>query len=543
MKDRLFAAERFLRSTPAAAGLLAGLALLAYARSLGNTFVSDDLPSILRNTDLGNPLYIFRSPPALLRPLFYFLINLAFGREALFYRLLNILLHAGTVAAAYILVRLVCGRAVAFFAAALFAVHPLQTEAVAWISGGPYAQYGFFLVLSLLFWAMPEKKKSSYWLSVVSFACGLLTSEKAIAFVFILPLFDFCFHKRFASWKKMAPYLILAFFAGLAYLAGVKSRIAVLQHDYSQEIHFLNPLIQMPVAISSYLELFYWPSSLSLYHSEMRLTAFEYLLRLLVSLSFFALAAFSLIRMRGVFFWIALFTLSLAPTLMPLTLAWIVAERYAYLGTLGICACCAIALSRLSSTPKAKPFVYLAFFLVLALLFYRTQLRIADWKNEDTLWTATARISPSSPNAHNNLGDVYSRRGEFEKAIAEFLLATELNPRFADAYHNLANAYAKTGRLKEAAANYEKAIALNPMLWQSYQSLAVAYFESGQLSAAKEKTLRAIMLNPRESTLYSNLGIIYLKLGQKEKAIEALEQSLRLDSDNAYAKEVLRNIR
>ncbi len=73
-------------------------------------------------------------------------------------------------------------------------------------------------------------------------------------------------------------------------------------------------------------------------------------------------------------------------------------------------------------------------------------MRNFDWKNQDTLWLATAKTSPSSHQNHNNLGDLYARRGEYEKAVEEFKKAIELKPDYGDAYHNLANVYHQIGK-------------------------------------------------------------------------------------------------
>jgi predicted O-linked N-acetylglucosamine transferase (SPINDLY family) len=131
--------------------------------------------------------------------------------------------------------------------------------------------------------------------------------------------------------------------------------------------------------------------------------------------------------------------------------------------------------------------------LVMALLIVlitayatRTIIRNRDWRTHASVWRATVKVSPLSPKAHNNMGDVYSLEGNEEKAAAEFRRAIELKPDYADAYHNLALTYQRMGRLDEAVVNYEKAVLYNPRLWQSYQNLAVIYAQRGEAKKARE---------------------------------------------------------
>ena len=129
-------------------------------------------------------------------------------------------------------------------------------------------------------------------------------------------------------------------------------------------------------------------------------------------------------------------------------------------------------------------------------------VRNIDWKDEDHLWLAAAKASPSSPQNHNNLGDYYARHGDLEKAAEEFKKAIELKPNYGDAYHNLANTYQKMGKIAEAIENYQKALSFNPRLWQSYQNLAALYFEQQDFESARENLEKAIGLNSQEANLY-----------------------------------------
>jgi tetratricopeptide (TPR) repeat protein len=153
--------------------------------------------------------------------------------------------------------------------------------------------------------------------------------------------------------------------------------------------------------------------------------------------------------------------------------------------------------------------------LIVALLSIRTIARNVDWKDEDHLWIATAKVSPSGENIHNNLGDVYTRQGNLEKAVSEFQHATEINPGYADAYHNLANAYQTMGKTDLAIENYEKAASINPALWQSYQNLATIYFNQGDSQEAMDYLKKALAVNPNDENLQKSLQAVQAKMEKK----------------------------
>jgi tetratricopeptide (TPR) repeat protein len=209
---------------------------------------------------------------------------------------------------------------------------------------------------------------------------------------------------------------------------------------------------------------------------------------------------------KPVFFWLAFFVIVLLPTLTPFKISWVVAERYVYLGSLGIFVVIAMLFDKIASfNVNAKMVAYTAIVLIVASLSARTIVRNKDWKSEDSLWFATARVAPSGQNIHNNLGDVYARNGNYEKAIEEFTKATQINPNYADAYHNLANTYGQIGNYNEAMANYQKALEFNPKLWQSYQNLGSIYADLGNFDLAAENMKKAIEINPQDPNLRANL--------------------------------------
>ncbi len=522
------------------------LVLLVYGGSLGNDFVSDDISGIKENAALGNFPHIINKPLSFLRDLFYFFAYSLGGLNPLPFRLINVFCHLGSTLLTFGIVSFLSGSGVAFFASALFAVHPLLSEPIVWISGGPYSQYAFFFLLSFFLYLLSAKYSSwkIYIASLFIFILSLESTEKAIILPLIFLIYEFSFNRK-KNWSKILPFFGLSLLWFLLFLlqGALGTRITTLQTQYYQTSGLENPFLQVPIALSSYLSLFFWPKDLTLYHSELTFTTEQFVLMSLVALSYFCFLIFAFLKKRPLFFWLSFFLIPLLPTLTPLRLGWIVAERYFYLSSLGLIVPIVFLFVKSENITKNKLATYGIFGLILILFSIRTVIRIQDWKNQDTLWLATAKTSPSSPQNHNNLGDYYGRHGDLEKAVEEFKIAIKLQPNYADAYHNLANTYLELSKEDEAIDNFKQAIKFNPHLWQSYQNLAAIYFERKTYLEAEQNLQKAIKINPQNSILYTSLAIAQMSQDKTVEARTNLEKALELDPQNQTAIKIMQTIK
>ena len=489
------------------------LVLASYANSFGNGFVSDDIGGFLKNENIGKFSIIFSGPMHFsLSAFFQFFAFHIGGMHPFTFRAINILSHIGCVVLIYILLSLSMNKRVAVIAATLFAVHPILIESVSWISGSPYSMSAFLFLLSFLFYLFSESDKKYFPYSVVFFVLSVLASEKALALFLVFALYEIAFGSLKYNWKKILPFFSVSFLLLILYVAKIGSRVSdvsAMSYQQGGGGGMYNPLVQIPVAIGSYLKLIFWPARLTLYQTEMSFSQGQYILLFLISLTFLGAIIWSYRKNKNVFFWLVFFVITLLPTLTPFKISWIVAERYVYLGTLGIVVIVAMLFDKiLKLNENAKMVGYFVLVLVVASLSVRTIFRNKDWKSEDTLWIATAQVAPSGQNIHNNLGDVYARQGDMQRAVDEFKKAIEINPNYADAYHNLGNTYQQMGQLDAAVANYEKALSINPQLWQSYQNLAAIYFNQGQYDLAEENIKKALEINPGDQNLQNALKYI-----------------------------------
>lgn len=522
--------------------ILAILVAITYFNSLNNAFLSDDIAEIRDNPNIGHLSNIAKSPYAVIRlPLYYITYHIGELNPPLF-RLLNILFHLGSVYVVFTLLNLLISKRIAFFVSAIFAVHPAISEGIVWISGGTYPQYTFFFLLSLLFYILAQKmeKKRFYYLSIVFFWFSFMSHHvMALPLFLLFLLYEFSFGNLKKNWLKSLPYLGITLIYLLITVGALPERESTLQNVHYQEKGMDNIFVIIPIALASYFELIFWPKVLSLYHSELAFSGIQFMIRSLAAIAYFGLVVFAFFKSKRIFFWLVIFILTLSPTLTPFRFNWIVAERYLYFAILGILIPAVIFIEKGLKKIKIKNLDLYLFTLIITILVIRTFSRNIDWKSEDNLWIATGKTSPSSPNNHNNLGDVYGRWGDKQKAIQEFQTAITLKPNYADAYHNMANAYRELGQLDKALESYQKATELNPGLWQSYQNIAAIYFAQKQYDKAIETMQKAIQINPRNVNLVNNLGVVYMVSGDKEKAKQIFTQVLTVDPQNLVARQGL----
>ncbi|MCL4365949.1 tetratricopeptide repeat protein [Patescibacteria group bacterium] len=519
--------------------LLLLLVIVTYGNSLNNVFLSDDLAEIVQNPNIGNFGNVFNHP-GFLRPLLYWLVYTIGGLSPFLFRSINIFFHIATVFSVYILFNLISSKRVAIIAATLLAVHPAISEGVVWISGGMYSQYAFFFLLSFIFYILSKKGKKYYLASIISFYLTFMSHpQMPVSLFLVFPLWELAFGNLKKNWPKTIPYLLLSIVFVLVSVSALSEREATLKSTHYQTGGIDNPFVLLPVAITSYFELVLFPKTLTLYHSELNFGQIQFILRSLVTLAFFIAILISFKKNKFIFFWSSFFLIALADRITPFRLNWIVAERYLYLPVVGLFALVALGFDKISQHPKLKQISYILISLIIILLSARTIVRNIDWKNEDNLWIATGKTSPSSPNTHNNLGDVYGRHGDRMAALKEFQRAIELKPNYGDAYHNLANTYTELEQPDKALENYQNALKYNPNLWQSYQNIAAIYFKQKKYDLALENIQKAIQINPKNLNLRINLGVTYLVMEDKEKAKAVFVEILNFDPQNQIAKQGL----
>ncbi len=449
--------------------LVFGAALLAYSGNLANGFVYDDRYVVERNprvqqVDLRGlattPYWGEIVDAGLYRPvtLVSLGLNRAFGASAFGFHLANDWLHGLAAVLALLAARVVgLSGAGALAAALLFALHPVQSEAVNSLVGRAEILAFTFVLVSFLLFA----RKANPVLVGASFLCALLSKESAI---FALPLF--------ALYRRDRPRLLAL---GGATVAALALRIAVLGGFgiSGREIGFLdNPLahaglgtrmLAAPVLVLHYVRLVVWPRPLSADYSFDEIPVPQSLLDPRVLLGVAVLAFLLYTAVRGGRFRVAalLFVIPLAGSLhLSFPLGTIFAERLLYLPMLGAALAFGLALEELS---KRRRWAFPAVAgVVLGASVAGVVTRVPDWRDNETLFRKTVETAPRSARSHFLLGAELLEQRRFLEAAEWFAKGLAIYPAHFGARMSLGEALLAAGNAGAAREAFEKALELQP---------------------------------------------------------------------------------
>ncbi len=510
---------------------------IAYHNGFSGEFISDDT-SLLVDKNLGDLQYIlFNRPFPVLGLMRYFSFRLG-GLQPFSFHLVNIFIHLANVYLVYLLINFLSAknRKLAFFTASLFAVHPILTEAVTWISGASYLLYTLFLLGSLLmFIAYTLYKRSlKYYLgSLTLFLLAMLSSLKAAIFPLILIMYYLVYLPKKKGWRLLIPYGLITIVSVLfSVTSDIGSRLQEAQ--IGQGAHFIN-LFLPPVSLATYLRLFIWPDRLTLHHVDPVIT-WHYIMSFVLLFCIAGMVVVFWKKNKQLFFWSMFFLISLSLVFTPFPLASFVAERYVYLGSIGIFYLFARLLILIGKKLRTDSISLIFFIFIMMLLTARTIERNDDWKTKKSFWSSTIATSAFSYQAHNNYGLILLDEGKKQEAVSEFGKTVLLKPDYAEGHQNLGYAHQLLGRLAEALDEYRTALDLyqkttgpKPNLGKLYQNLGGLYLSINQYDDALPYAQKALELDSHNPDLITNIGIIYLKKGERDNAKKAFMSALTID--------------
>lgn len=469
-----------------------------YLPTLDFNFVLDDHAGIERNNKIGDMTKVLDQP--LLAP-YYLLLNAISsvnGLEPNGFRFFNILFHLGVVVAGYLLVlRITKSSATAFFSELLFAVHPILTESVVWISSMSYPAYSVFIILSLIFYNESRVRNNKYLLVpfFMSFVLALFSSEKALVLPFLIVIYEWLFGSIKKSWKVLAFGFLLVCFVAALLIFPFFSRIETFSATaVTGTTELMNPAIQIPTVLGTYINLIFWPQRLTVYHlDELGIQVVPLVLNSALLIAYLLGLVISYVKSKKIFFFLSVFLVASLPALIPIHVIQIAAERYAYLGTFGLITATVLALFMVVAKYKVNVIWLYALLLICALaLAWRTTVRAKDWESEMSLRLATLSSAPYSARAHNNVGIQLMNEGDDEAALVKFNKSISLKPDYSHPYHNIGHMLALRGRYAEAEPFYLKAMAINKYEWKTRQDLGQVYFILKKYPEAKEQLTIAI---------------------------------------------------
>jgi hypothetical protein len=494
--------------------LLAAAVTLIYANSLSADFVYDDYAFIYNNHEIRTltPLSKFLlsaetfSEPVtnhIFRPLasFSFALNYAAnGLNPAAYRIVNVFFHVLNAFLVFLVLRKIGFADPPSLAGALvFAVHPIHTEAVAWISGRGNVLFLFFFLLAYLLYAAVDEvsKRSSRLLllaaAVAAYVFSLLAKEMALPLPALLFGHDLYVRRARDIKNRMKLYVpfILVAAAYVVLRAHVLGTVEQVEfHGGSAYVTFL----AMLRAVVIYLKLLFVPVNMSLSrHFEPLHSLLDP--RVLSGLCIFVLliaAVFALYRrhsmMSFAIFW---FAVTMAPVSNVIPVNAIVADRFLYGPSIAFCIVAAAGARAIENwAGPRKSLAESGLMMVLCLLMLLTVGRNNDWKHPILLWKKTAQSSPTSYVAFNNLAVEYMKAGRISDAVEALEKSLALREDLPETHLNLARCYGRLGRIEEAGVHYSIALKL-------LGGDAAIRAEMQSLSPQKDRFFPAERLSPR----------------------------------------------
>jgi protein O-mannosyl-transferase len=523
-----------------------------------------------------------------------------FGLHAGAHHVVNVGLHTASALLLFVLLyRMTGALGRSWFVAALFAVHPLHVESVAWIAERKD-------VLSTLFWMLtiwaylhycsttglrPPASGLRYLSMMLLFALGLMAKPMLVTLPVTLLLLDVWPLQRISlatGTRSDAMRLIrekVPLFA-LAIASSVVTFIVQQQAGAVKEVAVLpigRRVANALVGYVSYIGKTLWPTNLAaIYPYPESIAGWQVAAAVGVIAAITALA----VRVRSGHPYVLVGWLLYLVTLLPVIgLIQVgsqpIADRYTYVPLIGLFVIVAWGLPVLAAGRRgATTALTTAAIVLVAVCVVAARGQVQHWRSSVALWqhavsvttenyraqgnlghalaaegrldeaithyTEAVRIRPGYAEAHNNLGLALTRQGRIDEAIPHYTEALRLLPDYFEAHSNLGAALAGTGRYADAINHFSIAVRLQPEQPQARQNLVRAHYEFGRVLAERSDVdlailqfLEALRLDPANADIHYDLGVMFVRKGDLRTAINRFEEALRIDRNHADARRAL----
>ena len=445
------------------------------------------------------------------------------------------------------------------FVATLFAIHPLHVESVAWIAERKDVLSAVFFMLTLAAYARYARAPSTprYLLVALLFACGLMSKPMLVTLPFVLLLVDYWPLGRLEDQKSNVGSRLgrlitekIPLFA-LSALSCAATLLAQRQGPNTiDQLPFLWRLNNAFVSYVTYIWQMLWPVRLAAFypHPNDRLSVVE----VTVVIAFLVGVSLLVLYLRrtkpylvtGWFWYLGM----LVPVIGLVQVGEQAhADRYTYLPQIGLYIMIAWAVGDLlleSTSRVRRAVVGVAAAIAIVCLGVRAFVQVSYWKNSETLWSHTLAVTSDNDVAHNNMGFLFLRRGELDKAILEFQAALDIRSRNTETHYslgaaliqnNIGNAFARKQLWDDAIDHLQKAVRLRPDYVDAYFNLGSVLFQQHRIDQAIAQWQKALAIRPTDAEAHRNIASALRKQGNVKGAIAEYEQALNITPEDSVA--------
>jgi tetratricopeptide (TPR) repeat protein len=526
---------------------LAAITFAVFGQTLAHGFVDYDdnqyvyeNPVVSRGLTLKGIVWAFTSVYAYnwhpLTWLSHMLDCQLYGLNPAGHHLTNILLHTATVIALFLVLRQLTG---AFwrsaFVAAVFAIHPLRVESVAWVAERKDVLSGLFFMLTIGAYARYARlpwSAARYGLVMLLFAMGLMCKPMLVTLPVVLLLLDYWPLRRAEPARRLLlEKLPLLMLSAAACVMTVVAQTGAIESTGSSSLP--NRLGNALTTCMVYLGQMVYPAGLAVFypfpHHGLPILKMALAGALLAGVSTLAW------NQRVNRPWLLTGWLWYLVMLMPVLGIIQVgdqahADRYTYLPQIGIYMAMTWLAAEWGLSRAAFGGLMAA---VVAVLMVCAWKQTTFWQSNETLWRRAVACTTDNDKAQFNLGVELDHKGMVDEGIDHYQKALEINPSRAEAYINLGAALLKKGKVDEAIAQYQKALQLVPRFAAAHNNLGNIYRQMGRLDEAIAQFQEALQIDPNVASHHFNLGLALFQKGKADEAIAQYHQALALNEDDA----------
>ena len=481
-----------------------------------------------------------------------------YGLQAGGHHLTNILLHTATAILLFLVLRQMTGflwRSA--FVAAVFAIHPLRVESVAWVAERKDVLSAFFFMLTLgayVRYVRRPPSKIRYGVMILLYALGLLSKNMLVTMPFVLLLLDYWPLNRLSGFSPRVLLRRVAEKIPLFVLAVGSCVATALMPEKVPAEYMLSFALRMENAVVSYVT-YLWqmihPSGLACVYpnpvNDVPLWQVAGALGLLLAISGVAWA-FRKTHPCLVVGWLWYLGM-LIPVIGMVQISYYAhADRYTYLPQIGLYLLLTWAAADLCAGWRYRRGVLggCSTIILMALIFC-ARAQTAYWRNSESLWTHTLVCTSDNFIGQNGLGNALLKKGSVDEAIAHFQKALQIIPDNAEACYNLGNALLKKGSVDEAIAHFQRALQIKPDYVEAHNNLGNALFKKGNVEEAITHYQKAQQIKPDYADIRNNLAVALAKvhgdyantlvqMGRDDEAIGEFRKALELFPDFADAR-------
>ena len=434
------------------------------------------------------------------------------------------------------------------FVAAVFAIHPLRVESVAWIAERKDVLSGVFFMLTLLTYFRYVRVRSiGHYLTVLfMFALGLMCKPMLVTLPFVLLVLDYWPLGRIRGQKSDVSghenlVMLVVEKIPLVGLSAISSVVTFLAQrgavGWTEQLPVLARINNAVVTYAAYMWQMLWPVKLAVFypHPESRLPLWEIILCLLLLIGITA-AAVVLRKSRPYFITGWLWYLGmLVPVIGLVQVGWQGrADRYTYLPQIGLYIAITWGIADVTAAWRWQREILTAgTAIVVGLLSWRASVQASYWRDSETLFTHALAVTSNNDVAENNLGIVFLQKGNLDEAISLLQAAVDLRPENSPAHENLAKALLQKGQVTDALVHYRRLLELQPDNIEVHNIVGTVLIQQGQAREAVEEWQKVLAIQPDNGNAMSNLAWVFAtspddSLRDGAKAVQLAEQAMRI---------------